>query len=77
MDYKEYLEEIKKKLDRLNVANGFNPQANNIKNIDNYDSTNDIIGGIGAAGKRWMDSHNQKIQDPQQIPYPNNPLIYK
>ena len=28
MDYKEYLENIKKKLDSMNKAAGFNPEAN-------------------------------------------------
>lgn len=76
MDYRDYIEGIKSKLDRLNQAAGINPGKDNTKKWDNYDSSMDMFGGIGAAGKAWMETHPQQPQEIPQIQSPNISLIF-
>ena len=74
---KEYLDAIKKKLDVMNQLSGFNPNGHgNIKGYDNYDSFNDAIGGIGAAGKAYMERNPHITQEIPQIENPNTGLIF-
>ncbi len=62
MDYKEYLENIKKKLDALNKASGFNPEAN--KEFQQQMGggptdmpSNEIFDMLGQGAKMWMDKN--------------------
>ena len=62
MDYKEYLENIKRKLDAMNKASGFDPEANKEfqKNMENSNSSmpsNEIFDMLGAGAKMWMDKN--------------------
>lgn len=62
MDYKEYLENIKKKLDALNKASGFDPEAN--KKFQQQMGggptdmpSNEIFDMLGQGAKMWMDKN--------------------
>jgi hypothetical protein len=62
MDYKEYLENIKKKLDSLNKASGFDPEAN--KQFQQQMGggptdmpSNEIFDMLGQDSKMWMDKN--------------------
>jgi hypothetical protein len=59
--YNEYLEAIKKKLDAMNKASGFDPQmAKQIKQDVGMPS-NDIFDMLGNGAKMWMEKQkNQK-----------------
>jgi len=63
-NYSEYLEEIKRKLDAMNKASGFEPSQSN-NQIDNQQSmpSNDIFDMLGQGAKRWLE-RNQTGQDP-------------
>lgn len=55
-NYKEYLEEIKKKLDSLNKISGFDPELKkSIINQNNAMPPNEIFDMLGAGAKLWMD----------------------
>lgn len=62
MDYKEYLENIRKKLDALNKASGFDPEAN--KQFQQQMGggpidmpSNEIFDMLGQGAKMWMDKN--------------------
>lgn len=62
MDYKEYLENIKKKLDALNKASGFNPEANKeFQQQMGGGPTNmpsdEIFDMLGNGAKMWMEKN--------------------
>jgi hypothetical protein len=65
MDYKEYLENIKKKLDSLNKAAGVNPEADREfkKQMQQSEMPSDeIFDMLGNGAKMWMDKN--KNQNP-------------
>jgi hypothetical protein len=65
MDYKEYLENIKQKLDALNKAAGVNPEADREfkKNMQQSEMPSDeIFGMLGNGAKMWMEKN--KNQNP-------------
>lgn len=77
MDRNQYLEEIKRKLDALNKAAGFNPnQHGNLKSWDNYNSSDDIFGAIGAAGKAYIEKNQNPPGEMPQLQTPNTGLIF-
>ena len=60
----EYLNQIAKKLDSLNKANGVNPEAN--KQLSAYDNF-DIFSTLGNSAMKYMEdkkNHNQTKIDP-------------
>jgi hypothetical protein len=62
MDYKEYLENIKNKLDAMNRASGFNPEANkefqqNMGNSHDNMPSNEIFDMLGNGAKLWMEKN--------------------
>ena len=61
-NYNEYLESIKKKLDAMNKASGFDPQlSNQIKQEASGMPSNDIFDMLGNGAKMWMEK--QKNQE--------------
>lgn len=55
-DYKKYIEEIKKKLDSMNKASGFDPEFNKqIQKEMNYPQqpSNEIFDMLGAGYNLW------------------------
>jgi molecular chaperone GrpE (heat shock protein) len=55
-DYKKYIEEIKKKLDSMNKASGFDPEFNKqIQKEINYSQqpSNEIFDMLGAGYNLW------------------------
>jgi hypothetical protein len=59
-NYNEYLEAIKKKLDSMNKASGFNPQEKNrIEENPNIPS-NDILDMIGNGAKIWLEKQKNQ-----------------
>jgi hypothetical protein len=62
-NYNNYLEQIKKKLDSMNKASGFNPQANigMQKEIASQGMpSNEIFDMLGAGAKIYLDKKNQE-----------------
>lgn len=65
MDYKEYLENIKKKLDSLNKAAGVNPEADRDLKRQMQQSempSNEIFDMLGQGAKLWIEKN--KNQNP-------------
>jgi len=65
MDYREYLENIKKKLDSLNKAAGVNPEVDRElkKQIQQSQMPSDeIFDMLGNGAKMWMEKN--KNQNP-------------
>lgn len=63
MDYKEYLENIKKKLDSLNKAAGVNPEADREfkKQMQQSEMPSDeIFDMLGNGAKMWMDKNKNQ-----------------
>jgi hypothetical protein len=53
-DYKKYIEEIKKKLDSMNKASGFNPEFNKqIEKEINHQPSNEIFNMLGSGYDLW------------------------
>lgn len=66
--YKQYLEEIMKKLDSMNKASGFNPDQNKQIHHQNDHSmpSNEILDMLGAGAKMWMDKkRKEETQNPE------------
>jgi hypothetical protein len=62
-NYNEYLESIKKKLDAMNKASGFDPQmAKQIKQDVGMPS-NDIFDMLGNGAKMWMEKQKNQQQN--------------
>lgn len=60
MDYKEYLEKIKQKLDSLNKAAGINPEADKEfkKHMQQSEMpSNEIFDMLGNGAKMWMEKN--------------------
>ena len=65
MDYKEYLENIKKKLDALNKSAGVNPEVDRELKRQMQQSempSNEIFDMLGNGAKMWIDKN--KNQNP-------------
>lgn len=65
MDYREYLENIKKKLDSLNKVAGVNPEADRELKRQMQQSempSNEIFDMLGQGAKMWMEKN--KNQNP-------------
>lgn len=65
MDYKEYLESIKKKLDALNKVAGVNPEADRELRKQMQQSqmpSDEIFDMLGQGAKMWIDKN--KNQNP-------------
>jgi hypothetical protein len=65
MNYNEYLESIKKKLDSLNKAAGVNPEADKELKRQMQQSempSNEIFDMLGNGAKLWMEKN--KNQNP-------------
>jgi hypothetical protein len=65
MDYREYLENIKKKLDSLNKVAGVNPEADRELKKQMQQSqmpSDEIFDMLGHGAKMWMDKN--KNQNP-------------
>lgn len=65
MNYNEYLENIKKKLDALNKVAGVNPEADRELKRQMQQSempSNEIFDMLGSGAKLWMDKN--KNQNP-------------
>ena len=63
MNYNEYLENIKKKLDSLNKASGVNPEADReIKRQMQHSEmpSNEIFDMLGQGAKLWMDKNKNQ-----------------
>lgn len=63
MDYKEYLENIKKKLDSLNKAAGVNPEADRDLKRQMQQSempSNEIFDMLGQGAKLWMEKNKNQ-----------------
>lgn len=63
MDYKEYIENIKKKLDSLNKAAGVNPETDRELKRQMQQSempSNEIFDMLGQGAKMWMDKNKNK-----------------
>jgi hypothetical protein len=62
-NYNEYLEAIKKKLDAMNKASGFDPQmAKQIKHDVGMPS-DDIFDMLGNGAKMWMEKQKNQNLD--------------
>jgi hypothetical protein len=64
-NYKEYLENIKRKLDSMNKAAGVDPEANkefqnHMGNQNNAMPSNDIFDMLGNGAKIWMDKQKNQ-----------------
>ena len=65
MEYREYLENIKKKLDSLNKVAGVNPEADRELKRQMQQSempSNEIFDMLGQGAKMWMEKN--KNQNP-------------
>ena len=65
MNYSEYLENIKRKLDSLNKASGVDPEANKEfqKHMQQSEMpSNEIFDMLGNGAKMWMEKN--KNQNP-------------
>lgn len=65
MDYREYLENIKKKLDSLNKSAGVNPEADRELKKQMQQSqmpSDEIFDMLGQGAKMWMEKN--KNQNP-------------
>lgn len=63
-NYKEYLESIKKKLDAMNKASGFDPQAQRQQiNQHNEMPSNEIFDMLGNGAKMWMEKQRKAKED--------------
>lgn len=63
MDYREYLENIKKKLDSLNKVAGVNPEADRELKKQMQQSqmpSNEIFDMLGQGAKMWMEKNKNK-----------------
>jgi hypothetical protein len=63
MNYNEYLESIKKKLDSLNKAAGVNPEADKELKRQMQQSempSNEIFDMLGNGAKLWMEKNKNK-----------------
>lgn len=63
MDYKEYLESIKKKLDALNKVAGVNPEADRELRKQMQQSqmpSDEIFDMLGHGAKMWMDKNKNQ-----------------
>jgi len=63
MDYREYLENVKKKLDSLNKAAGVNPEADREfkKHMQQSEMpSNDIFDMLGNGAKMWMEKNKNQ-----------------
>jgi len=63
MDYREYLENIKKKLDSLNKAAGVNPEADREMKKQMQQSqmpSDEIFDMLGNGAKMWMDKNKNQ-----------------
>lgn len=63
MNYNEYLENIKKKLDSLNKAAGVNPEADREIKRQMQQSempSNEIFDMLGQGAKLWMDKNKNE-----------------
>jgi len=63
MDYKEYLESIKKKLDALNKVAGVNPEADRELKKQMQQSqmpSDEIFDMLGQGAKMWMDKNKNQ-----------------
>lgn len=59
-NYKEYMEEVKKKLDAMNKAAGIDPQAIRQANQQAQNQgmpSNDIFDMLGQGAKMWMEKN--------------------
>jgi hypothetical protein len=67
--YKQYLDEIKKKLDSMNKASGFNPEQNQQIHQQNDHSmpSNEILDMLGAGAKMWMDKKRKEEEQNPEI----------
>ena len=65
MDYREYLENIKKKLDALNKSAGINPEADRELKKQMQQSqmpSDEIFNMLGNGAKMWMEKNkNQNL----------------
>jgi molecular chaperone GrpE (heat shock protein) len=54
-DYKKYIEGIKKKLDSMNKASGFDPEFNKQiqKEINHHQPSNEIFNMLGSGYDLW------------------------
>jgi hypothetical protein len=63
MNYNEYLENIKKKLDSLNRASGVNPEADREIKRQMQQSempSNEIFDMLGNGAKLWMEKNKNQ-----------------
>ena len=63
MDYKEYLESIKKKLDALNKVAGVNPEADRELRKQMQQSqmpSDEIFDMLGQGAKMWIDKNKNQ-----------------
>jgi hypothetical protein len=63
MDYREYLENVKKKLDSLNKAAGVNPEADREfkKHMQQSEMpSNEIFDMLGNGAKMWMEKNKNQ-----------------
>ena len=63
MDYREYLENIKKKLDSLNKVAGVNPEADRELKKQMQQSqmpSDEIFDMLGHGAKMWMDKNKNQ-----------------
>ena len=63
MNYNEYLESIKKKLDSLNKAAGVNPEADKELKRQMQQSempSNDIFNMLGNGAKMWIEKNQNQ-----------------
>ena len=64
-NYQEYLENIKRKLDSMNKAAGFDPEANKqfqqqMGTQNNSMPSNDIFDMLGNGAKMWMEKQKNQ-----------------
>jgi hypothetical protein len=63
MDYREYLENVKKKLDALNKASGVNPEADRKLKKQMQQSqmpSDEIFDMLGNGAKMWMEKNKNQ-----------------
>ena len=63
MDYREYLENIKKKLDSLNKSAGVNPEADRELKKQMQQSqmpSDEIFDMLGQGAKMWMEKNQNQ-----------------
>lgn len=64
-NYNEYMEQVKKKLDAMNKAAGFDPNAAKIERqqVNSSMPSNDIFDMLGAGAQRYLQQKKESEQN--------------